>query len=619
MNEPQVSAVIASALPAGGPPTRDQIEVKYKWELTDIFPDDTAFEAAFARAERMIADFPSLRGTLGQGGPALLTALQRRDELWECLDRVAVYAGLRYHEDMSLSASQGRHDRVQTLSTRASEAASWFMPELLALSLESLDGWMADNKALAIYRHMFDDAFREKEHVLSPREEELLAMAGEVAAAPGNIYSRFTNTDLDFPIIRDEDNRELQLSQAAFSRLIYSPDRRVRRDAFMGLHRTYDAKKGTLAAMLSGHIKQHIFGARARRYPSCLQAALSGPNIPVGVYRNLIETVGRNVERLHAYVAVRKRLMRLDDIHGYDLYVPMIDRPAEKIHYDDAAATIVEALRPMGEEYVATLRTAFAKRWIDVYETKNKRSGAYCWGTYSTHPYLLLNYGGTANDRSTIAHELGHAMHSWYTTRTQPIIYGDYATFCAEVASTVNEVILANHLLENAAGVDERLLILQQEIEEIRTTVFRQTMFAEFELAIHEMAERGEPLTSDVLCECYETLVRKYYGPLLVIEPEARAECLRIPHFYRNFYVFTYATSHCAAINIGRRIIAGEPGAVDGMMRFLSAGSSLYPLDVLRLAGVDMSTPQAIEDAMVHFSSLIEQFERQFNDRSPTK
>lgn len=598
-----------------GPPSRDQIAEKYKWQLSDIFSDDAAFEAAFARVEGMVAAFPSLRGTLGKGADELLTALRQRDELWELLDRVAVYAGLRYHEDMSIAAAQGRHDRVQTLSTRASEATSWFMPELLALPWETLVAWMSGQGELAVYRHMLDDIFREKQHVLSPREEELLAMAGEVAAAPGNIYSRFTNTDLDFPVIRDEEDRELKLSQAAYSRLIYSPDRRVRRDAFLGLHRTYDAKKGTLATMLSAHVKQHIFGARARRYEGCLKAALSRPNIPVEVYRNLIDTVGRNAERLHAYVAMRKRLMKLDEIHGYDLYVPMIERPAERIAYDDAAATILEALRPMGEDYVATLRTAFSSRWIDVYETKNKRSGAYCWGSYSTHPYLLLNYGGTANDRSTIAHELGHAMHSWYTTRTQPLVYGDYATFCAEVASTVNEVLLAHHLLERAADLDERLLILQQEIEEIRTTVFRQTMFAEFELLIHDMAERGEPLTSDVLCEAYERLVRKYYGPLLVLEPEARAECLRIPHFYRNFYVFTYATSHCAAIDIGRRIIAGEPGAVEGMMRFLSAGSSLYPLDVLRLAGVDMSTPRPIERAMEHFSGLLATFERMYGER----
>ncbi len=347
-------------------------------------------------------------------------------------------------------------------------------------------------------------------------------------------------------------------------------------------------------------------------------AALNEPNIPVAVYENLIAAVNKHTGKLHRYVALRKKLMGLDKVHRYDLYVPMIKADEKDIDYDDAVETILTALAPLGEGYVGTLRSAFEDRWIDVYETENKRGGAYCWGSYSVHPYLLLNYQATMNDRSTVAHEMGHAMHTVYSVGAQPMIYGDYATFCAEVASTVNEVILANYLLDNAKSDTERLLILQQQIEGIRTTVFRQTMFAEFEKRIHDQAEKGEALTGDSLRKTYGELVRRYYGPEIVIDECATAECLRIPHFYRNFYVYTYATSHCAATNIGRRILNKEPGAVAGLEAFLQAGSSKYPLDILKLAGVDMTTPKPIEDTMELFDQLLDKFEALVVQRNQT-
>jgi oligoendopeptidase F len=306
--------------------------------------------------------------------------------------------------------------------------------------------------------------------------------------------------------------------------------------------------------------------------------------------------------------------MKLDEIHQYDLYVPLVESADDPIAYDEAVATILTSLEPLGDDYVSTLRRAFESRWIDVYETPNKRSGAYCWGSFLTHPYLLLNYHGTMNDRSTVAHEMGHAMHSWYTVRHQPFVYGDYATFCAEVASTVNEVLLAQYLLDHAATDMERLLILQQQIEGIRTTVFRQTMFAEFEHTIHAMSEADQPLTGDALQETYAKIVAKYYGPDATPDDCGAAECLRIPHFYRNFYVYTYATSHCAATNIGRRILSGDKGAVEGLMKFLSAGSSRYPLEILQLAGVDMTTPKPVEDTMALFAELLDQFEALYEE-----
>jgi len=603
------STAVAEPAKVAAVPKRAEIAEKYRWNLADIFTGEDQFEAAFKKVEALTGTLSALKGTLGRSSAGLLTALKTRDELQSEFDRVLVFAGLTYHEDMSLSTAQGRNDRAEALGTRVSQAASWIMPEIQSIPGATIKGWLARDADLLVYAHFLDDIERMRAHTLSAREEELLAMAGEIAAAPGNIYGRYTNTNLDFPIIKDEEGRDVQLSPARYTSFIYSRDRRVRKDAFLGLHQIYADKANTLSATLSSQVKQHMFFAKARGYPSCLAAALDGPNIPTAVYENLVTAVNKGTPALHRYVALRRKLMGLDTIHGYDLYVPMVDVPEEKIPYDDAIGTILKALQPLGAEYVATLQKSFDSRWIDVYETQNKRSGAYCWGAYKTHPYLLLNYNGTMNDRSTIAHEMGHAMHSVFTHKTQPFVYGDYATFCAEVASTVNEVILANYLLEHAKSDAERLLILQQQIDGIRTTVFRQTMFAEFEKAIHEQAEAGTPLTGDGLRKTYGDLVKKYYGPELVIEDVATAECLRIPHFYSNFYVYTYATSHCAATNIGRRILRREPGAVEGLTKFLSAGSSLYPLDVLKLAGVDMTTARPVDDTMELFNDLVGQFE----------
>ncbi len=602
----------ASATAAGTPkaaPTRDQIDGRHKWNLADIFADDAAFEAAFKKVESDLASFAARRGTLARSANDLRDALAAHDELGTQLERVVLYAGLSYHLDMSVSTAQGRWDRAHTLSTRAAEATSWMTPELIAVGHEKISGWMAADANLAVYRHMFDDLFRQQAHVLSEREEELLAMAGEIASAPESIFSRFTNTNLDFPVIRDEQDADVRLTPARYGSMLYSPDRRVRRDAFIGLHETYRAKINTLSATLSAQVKQHIFYTRARRFGSCIEAALHRPNIPVAVYDNLITAIGQHLDKLHRYVALRKKLLKLDAVHGYDLYVPMFDAPREEIPYDDAMETVTQSLAVLGDDYTAVLREAAANRWIDVYETKDKRSGAYSWGSYRTHPYLLLNYQGTRNDRSTLAHELGHAMHSWYTVKTQPIVYGDYATFCAEVASTVNEVILDEYLYEHARTDAERLAVVQDQIESIRTTVLRQTMFAEYERMIHARAEGGGPLTGDWLCSAYRDLVAKYYGPALMIDDCLEVEGLRIPHFYRNFYVYTYATSHCAAVDIGRRIVAGDAAAVRGHKAFLSAGSSEYPLDVLALAGVDMTTPAPIERTMEWFGQLLGKFE----------
>jgi len=610
---------VSMAQQTAAPPkerTRDQIEAKYKWNLAELYADVEAWEAGFAAAQQKIEKLAGMKGTLGKSADSLLSALKHRDDTIADVDKLVVYAGLAYHLDMSNSETAGRSDRAQSLATRASEAMSWMVPEILTLPSETVESWMKDSAELAVYRHMFADIDRQRKHTLSAREEELLAMTGDVTASFGTIFGRLQNTDLDYPVIKDENGEDLKLTNAKYYQLIYSPDRRVRRDAFLGMHQVYLDKRNSLSAVLSGQVKQHMFYAKARGFNSSLEAALFGPGIPPAVVENLIRTINANLPRLHRYVALRKKIMGLDKVHRYDLYVPLVEGERDKIPYDEATKTILAALEPMGSGYVATMRTAFDSRWIDVYETPNKRSGAYSWGAYNApHPYLLLNYTGTANDRSTVAHEMGHAMHSWYTCKAQPFVYGDYATFCAEVASTVNEVLLAHYLLQHAADDTERLLILQDQIESIRTTVFRQTMFAEFEKLIHEQAEAGQALTGDGLCALYGELVQRYYGPDLELDEAGKAEGLRIPHYYRNFYVYTYATSHCAATNIGRRIIDGQAGAVEGHVKFLAAGSSRYPLEVLKLAGVDMTTPQPIEDTMDLFDDLVDQFEALYNRR----
>lgn len=606
----QEGMVLAPDEGPAGPPKWADIDEKYRWNLTDLFADEAAWEAAFKDVEMKIKILAAMKGKLGQSADALLTALQHRDRTFAELGRVYQYAGLAYYLDMKNNEAVGRFERAESLSTRASEAVSWFVPEVLALPREKVASWMDEDDKLAVYRHEFDDIYRQREHILSPREEELLAMAGDVTGAFNTIFGRLQNTDLDFPTVKDADGKEFKLSSAKYYQYIYSPDRRLRKDVFFGLHNVYLDKRNTISAILSGQVKQHMFYAKARGFKSSLESALNGPGIPVEVVENLIATVNKHLPKLHRYTALRKKVMGIDEVHRYDLRVPMLSAPDESIPYDEATETILAALEPLGDGYVSTARRAFNSQWLDVYETENKHSGAFSWGTpLAPHPFMLLNYHGTRNDRSTTAHELGHTMHSWHTIKNQPLVYAGYASFCAEVASTVNEVLLSHYLLGHAKDDMEKMLILLEDIENIRTTVFRQTMFAEFEKTIHEQAEAGQALTGDSLCETYGAIVKKYYGPDIVMDECAKAEGLRIPHLYRNFYVYTYATSHCAATNIGRRIIDEEPGAVEGHIKFLSAGSSKYPLDVLKLAGVDMTTPKPIEDTMELFAQLMDEFE----------
>lgn len=590
--------------------TRDQVAEKDKWNLNDLYADDAAWDADYAKAEGMVKQAGGMKGMAAKGGADLLAVMKHRDQTYVLVDRLAVYASLRQDEDLGNKPGQARFGRAMDLYNKFSEAWSWLMPEIVQIPAESLDSWLAKDPALAVYRHALEDIQRMKPHTLSPREEELLAMSGDMSDGMSRTFSLFTNADMKFPTIKDEKGEDLQLSPARFMALLNSPEQRVRRDAFIGIHKVYREFENTVGTMLAFQVKRDLFYARARGYKSCLDAALYPDNIPTSVYDNLVGAVNEALPTLHRYSVLRKRVLKLKELHPYDLYVPLVAESQQKIPYDSAVATILEGLSVLGTEYIGAMRAGFGSRWVDVYETKGKRSGAYCSGTYTVHPYLLMNYEATSHDRSTLAHEMGHAMHSWFTYKNQPIIYGDYSIFCAEVASTVNEILLNEYLLSKATTRLEKLQLVNELCENIRTTVFRQTLFAEFERSIHAMAEAGKPLTPDVMQKTYHDLVAKYYGPTLVIDPETDSECFRIPHFYRNFYVYKYATSYSAATDIARRIAAKQPGAVDGLLKFLKSGSSVYPIDCLKFAGVDMTTPEPVRSCMKLFDEKLTELEK---------
>lgn len=607
-----ILAALLAATPAVAEkkvPERPEIEARYTWDLEAMYPNPAALEADFTKVEDMIKQLAALKGTLGRSPQDLLAALTLRDECSVQLEKVFAYCMMLRDQDTRVSDSQALYARAETLSTGYDEATSWITPELLSLSSDTLQSWCDQGAKLAVYRHYFDDVLRRKPHTLDAAGEELLAMAGQMSMAPGQIFGMLTNADLKFPTIKDEKGEDVELSPGRYYAFLYSADRRVRRDSTIGFHETFAAIGNTLATSLSYQMQRDWYFARARKYGTCIEAALDDDNIPVAVYDNLISTIHKSLPVLHRYIELKKRVLKLDEVHAHDLYAPLTAEVQRTIPYEEAVTTITDGLAPLGREYLEPMKKGFDSRWIDVKETQGKRSGAYSMGPYLSHPYMLLNYYETHNDQSTVAHEMGHSMHSWFTQHNQPMVYGDYSIFCAEVASTCNEILLNDYLLKNTKDPKEKAYLINQQLENIRTTVFRQTLFAEFEREVHLRTEKGEPLTFESLSKLYHDLRQKYYGPSFVIDEAVDAEWARIPHFYRSFYVYKYATSFSAAANIGTRILAGEPGAVDGYLKFLKAGSSDYPIEVLKLAGVDMTGPKPIEDVMALFGRLLDELE----------
>ena len=589
---------------------RSDIAKEFTWDLESIYPTDDSWEDSFKKIEQGLPELETLKGTLAQSGYALLKVLQTRDELYEELETLFVYASMRKDEDTTNSVYLGMFDRAMQLFVRASTVISYIEPEILALPQTTLDTYVQETPGLSLYRQQLDDINRNRPHVRSAEVEAVLAAAGEISEVPDSIFSMIDNADLKLPQIHNEKGEEVPLTKGNYLVYIRSTDRRVRKEAFEGMHGTFLKQRNTIAATLGGQVKGSLFFTRQRGFGSSRERALSRYNIPVSVYDNLVETVSEHIHLLNRYMKLRKRLLQLDELHMYDLYVPIVKETADEISYQEACDTVASALAPLGQNYTSILRQAFKDRWIDVYETPGKRGGAYSGGGYKTHPFILLNFQNKRDSMYTLAHELGHSMHSYFTRSNQPFQYGDYTIFVAEVASTLNEGLLTEYLLKNTDDVEVRLSILNHSLEGLRGTLFRQTMFAEYEQQIHSQAEQGQPLTADSLSSMYRALNEKFYGGEAVIDELIDIEWARIPHFYYNFYVYQYATGISAASALVQQILQEGQPAVQRYLNFLSSGSSDYSIELLKKAGVDMTSPEPVQQALQLFDSHLTQMEK---------
>lgn len=590
-------------------PPRSEIPTEYTWDLTTVYADDAAWEAAVQALDAQLPAAERLQGSIRQGAEALLQALEFRDRLFRAMERLHVYASLRKDSDSADSAGQALTERAGSLLARLRAVFAFLEPEILSLPDETLRTWRADEQRLSVYGHALDEVMRKRPHVRSAEVENVVAQLSDVTRAPGEIFNILTNADLTFPSILDENNQPTGLSQGRYLRFMESSVRRVRQETFQGMHGAFRSVRNTIGTTLAAAVRNHVVQARIHRYASALEASLHPNDVPVDVYHNLLATVEDNLPRLHRYMRLRRRLLGLDELHYYDLYAPLVAEVDLTIPYAEATHTIRAALEPLGADYVDVLDQAFRGRWIDVYENVGKRSGAYSGGAYETAPFILLNYQNTLNDMFTLAHELGHTGHSYFTRHAQPFVYGDYTIFVAEVASTLNETLLTDHLLRTRDDAPLRKHLIVQQMEDIRTTIIRQTMFANFELAIHQMTEAGQPLTAENLSQRYFDVVRLYYAAELELDDDVAIEWARIPHFYYNFYVYQYATGLSAALALSKQILSEGRPAVERYLRFLSSGSSQSPIDLLREAGVDMTTPEPIQQALDTFDQLLTQLE----------
>ena len=589
-------------------PKRSEIDPKNTWATEDLFANDEAWEQAMAELASMPEQMASFRGRLGESGACLLDYFRLGDAYSLKISRAANYAFRKADEDTTVGKYQEMRGKIISLDVAVSSASAFDTPEILAIPDETLERFYQETPDLQLYRRALDKIRARRAHVLSDAEEKLLASAGEMAESPEQIGSMFRNADLKFPDAVDANGEKHQLTQGSYIPMLQSADRILRKSAFETLYHTFGSFKNTTAACLDAQMKQLIFFSRARKYDSALEASLARTEVPVSVYTNLIQTVSDNLPYMYRYVRLRKKLMGLDELHMYDLYTTLVSDAEEEITFEQAKQTVLEGLAPLGENYRAMLEEGFANRWIDVYENEGKRSGAYSAGALP-HPYVLLNHQNTLDSQFTLAHEMGHALHSYLSLKNQPTVYSDYVIFVAEVASTCNEVLLMRHLLSKTTDKRERAYLINYFLEQFRGTLYRQTMFAEFELMMSRRAEAGQALTADALCEMYYDLNKKYYGDDIVIDREIAMEWARIPHFFYNFYVFQYATGFSAAVAIANRILREGQPAVDDYLKFLSSGSTMDPISLLKIAGVDMASPAPINDALKIFDDLISEME----------
>ncbi len=591
-------------------PARSDVPADYKWNLEAVFPKDDQWETEFTEIAPLLEKMKGFQGRLGEDPGVLLDALKLRDDINFRLERLYAYARMRRDEDTTNAHYQALEDRARALWARVEETSSFFNPEVLEVGRERVNAFLAQNDDLNLYSHLLDDLFREAEHMLSAREEALLAAVGEVTAGPSQIFDMLNDADLKFGTVTDEDGEEVELSQGRYLRFVLSQNRDVRRNAFLKFHQSYHNNRNTIAATYSTQVKADIFFARARKYSSALEAALFHDNIPVSVYENLITAVNERLPLLHRYMDMRRRALGLDELHMWDLHVPLVPEADSKIEYDRATEMVVNAVAPLGQRYQDAVKEGFSSRWTDVYETQNKSSGAYSWGVYGVHPFMLLNHQDTLRDVFTLAHETGHSIHTYNTFATQPYVYANYTLFVAEVASTLNEELLSDYLLNSSDDRAVKLAVVNHSLEQFRTTLYRQTMFAEFEKIAHEKAESGEALTADKLSEIHFELNKKYHGPGVNADDEIAIEWARIPHFYRSFYVYKYSTGMSAAVALSQKILTEGQPAVDRYLQFLSRGSSMYSIDLLRDAGVDMSTPEPVLSALDRFEKRLNEMEQ---------
>lgn len=589
---------------------RDQIDQNYKWNIEEMYPDEEQWKADYKTVEEKAKDFTAYSGRLGESPKLLLEALQKKDTIWLILEKVYTYARMKKDEDNRVNQYQAMSDKASTLIAKASSYLSFFIPELLEIPEEKLLGFLEAEEGIKLYEHAIKDILREKAHVLSKAEENLLAQMSEITGATNDVFTMINNADIKFGSIVDEDGDEVEVTHGRYIGFMESHDRRVRKEAFEHMYKAFGDLKNTLATTYNYNTKTDVITARIRKYGSAREAALSGDNIPATVYDNLIDTVNSRLDLLHRYVEVRRKLLKVDEVHMYDMYVPLVEMPKEEIAYEKALDMMREGLAPLGDHYLGKMNEGIDAGWIDVYENEGKTSGAYSFGSYDSMPYILLNYNGKLKDVFTIVHEMGHSMHSYYTRQNQPFVYGGHSIFTAEVASTVNEALLMHHLLNNSTDPEEKKYLLNLYIEEFRTTLFRQTMFAEFEKLTHEAVESGEVLTSDWLSKEYGKLNRKYYGEKVSYDSQIAMEWARIPHFYRAFYVYKYATGYSAAAAISSKILKEGPAARDAYIEFLKSGESDYPIELLKIAGVDMGKPEPIIKAMDAFEKLIVEIEK---------
>lgn len=589
-------------------PKRSEVPEQFKWALEDIYATDEKWTEDLQKLKAMPERIAAFKGRLSESADTLYDFMQLSDEISVLCDSLGNYAQRRSDEDTANAKYQGFIGQLMNAYVAVNSAGSFETPEIISIEEDKLQEFYEDKPELKLYKRALDKLRRKKAHILSEAEEKILALTGEMGQSPENIYSMFSDADLRFPDAVDKDGKAHQVTHGSYIPLVQSEDRVLRKSAFESMYGTFDKFKNTCAATLSAQIKAVNFYAKARRYDSSLEAALDGTEVPVSVYKNLIEAVHDNMHYMYDYVALRKKLLGVDELHFYDLYTPVVPDADMKITFEEAKETVLKALAPMGEDYLAILKEGFENRWIDVYENEGKTSGAYSAGA-RVHPYVLLNHKDTLNCMFTLAHEMGHAIHSYLSNKNQPVVYSDYVIFVAEVASTCNEALLMQYLLKNTEDKKQRAYLINYFLEQFRTTLYRQTMFAEFELKINEMVAAGESLTAEGLNELYGELNKLYFGDGIVLDDEIKLEWARIPHFYYDYYVYQYATGYSAAIALSQRILKyGEP-AVKDYIGFLKGGCSTDPISLLKGAGVDMATTQPINEALAMFGELVKEME----------